>query len=75
MTGVSPHNLTFLVPFLVVGSAVIGWNVLCTELGVEFGGSIFGKGGIVGRILGGVEEGVEIDWDGVRDFFGMVEGI
>ena len=78
MTGISPHNLTFLVPFLVVGSAVVGWNILCTELGVEFRG-IFGKTGIVGKILGDVEEGWEIDWDGVRDgvmeFFGMVEGV
>jgi len=74
MTGLTPHNLTFLVPFLVVGSAVVGWNVLCTELGIEFTG-VFGKAGIVGRILGGVEEGIDIDWDGIREFFGMVEGV
>jgi hypothetical protein len=73
ITGITPHNLTFLVPFLVVGSAVIGWNVICTELGIEFTG-VFGKAGIVGRILGGVEEGIDIDWDGVREFFGTIEG-
>jgi hypothetical protein len=71
MTGISPHNLTFLVPFIVVGSAVVGWNVLCQELGVEF--SLFGKAGILGKVLGGAEE-FEVDWDGVREFFGMVEG-
>jgi hypothetical protein len=74
MTGLSPHNLTFLVPLLVIGSAVVGWNVLCVELGIEFSG-IFGKGGIVERVLGGVEEGWDIDWDGVREFFGMVESV
>lgn len=74
MTGITPHNLTFLVPFLVVGSAVVGWNVLCTELGIEFTG-IWGKAGIVGRILGNAEEGWDVDWDGVREFFGMVEGV
>ena len=76
ITGLSPHNLTFLVPFLVVGSAVVGWNVLCTELGIEFTG-VFGKAGIVGRILGSVEDGtgIDIDWDGVREFFGMVENV
>ena len=73
MTGFSPHNLTFLVPFLVVGSAVVGWNVLCKELGVEFTG-IWGKAGLVGRVLGNVDEGFEVDWDGVREFFGMIEG-
>jgi len=72
MSGLSPHNLTFLVPFLVVGSAVVGWNVLCQELGIEFSG-VFGKAGIVGRVLGGAEEGWDVDWDGVREFFGMVE--
>jgi hypothetical protein len=72
MTGFSPHNLTFLVPFLVVGSAVVGWNVICQEMGIEFG--IFGKAGILGHFLGGVEEGFEVDWDGVREFFGMIEG-
>jgi hypothetical protein len=72
MTGLSPHNLTFLVPFLVVGSAVVGWNVICQEMGIEFG--IFGKTGILGNFLGGVEEGFEVDWDGVREFFGMIEG-
>jgi len=69
--GFTPHNLTFLVPFLVVGSAVVGWNVLCNELGVEF--SVFGKGGLLGRVFEGAEE-FEVDWDGVREFFGMVEG-
>jgi len=73
MTGFSPHNLTFLVPFLVVGSAVVGWNVLCKELGVEFTG-IWGKAGLVGRVLGNVDDGFEVDWDGVREFFGMIEG-
>jgi hypothetical protein len=73
MTGFSPHNLTFLVPFLVVGSAVVGWNVLCQELGVEFTG-IWGKAGLVGRFFGNVDEGFEVDWDGVREFFGMIEG-
>lgn len=73
MTGFSPHNLTFLVPFLVVGSAVVGWNVLCQELGVEFTG-IWGKAGLVGRFLGNVDEGFEVDWDGVKEFFGMIEG-
>lgn len=76
LTGLSPHNLTFLVPFLVVGSVVVGWNVLTSELGIEFSG-VWGKGGIVGRILGGAEEGWwdAVDWEGVRDFFGMVEGM
>jgi len=74
MTGITPHNLTFLVPFLVVGSAVVGWNILCAELGVEFTG-IWGKAGIVGRFLGNVDEGWDVDWDGVREFFGMVEGV
>jgi hypothetical protein len=76
LTGFSPHNLTFLVPFLVVGSVVVGWNVLTTELGIEFSG-VWGKEGIVGKIFGGAEEGWwdAVDWDGVRDFFGMVEGM
>lgn len=72
MTGLSPHNLTFLVPFLVVGSAVVGWNVICQEMGIEFG--VFGKAGILGKFLGGVDEGFEVDWDCVREFFGMIEG-
>ena len=51
----------------------MGWNVLCKELGVEFTG-IWGKAGLVGRVLGNVDEGFEVDWDGVREFFGMIEG-
>lgn len=74
ITGISPHNLTFLVPFLVVGSAVIGWNVLCQELGIEFSG-VFGKSGVVGKLLNGVEEGWEIDWDSIREFFGIIENV
>lgn len=73
MTGLSPNNLSFLVPFLVVGSAVIGWNVLCKELGIEFTG-VFGKAGVVTRVFGG-EGGFEVDWDAVGEFFGMVEGM
>jgi hypothetical protein len=70
---ISPHNLTFLVPFIVVGSAVVGWNVLCQELGIEFSG-VFGKAGLLGKVLGGAEE-FDVDWDGVREFFGMVEDL
>ena len=68
----SPHDMSFLVPFLVAGTAIVGWNVLCQELGIEFG--LFGKGGIVGKVFGG-DDGWDIDWDGVREFFGMVEGM
>jgi hypothetical protein len=73
ITGISPNNLTFLVPFLVVGSAVIGWNVLCKELGLEFTG-VFGKAGLVAQVFGG-DGGFEFDWEAVGEFFGMVEGI
>jgi hypothetical protein len=69
--GLSPHNLTFLVPFLVVGSAIVGWNVLTKELGVEFDWGT-GKHGFWGQLIHGVQEW-DVDWDGVREFFGMVE--
>lgn len=71
LTGFSPHDMSFLVPFLVAGTAVVGWNVLCQELGIEFG--LFGKGGLAGRIF--AEDGWDVDWDGVREFFGMVEAM
>jgi hypothetical protein len=71
-TGLTPHNINFLVvPILVVGSAVVGWNILCHELGMDSPG-VFGK---MGRVFGDVEEGWDFDWDAVREFFGMVEGI
>ena len=71
--GLSPHNLTFLVPFLVVGSAIVGWNVLTKELGIEFEWIGGGKDGFWMQLIHGVEEW-DVDWDGVREFFGMVEG-
>jgi len=69
--GLSPHNLTFLVPFLVVGSAVVGWNVLTKELGLEFG-EMWGKHSLLGQLIHGVEEW-DVDWESVGEFFGMVE--
>jgi hypothetical protein len=67
VTGLTPHHLTFLVPLIVVGSAVVGWNILCKELGIEFG-----KVPILRELILGAEEW-DVDWEGVREFFGMVE--
>jgi len=70
--GISPHNVGgVLVPFLLVGSAIIGWNVLCKELDIEF--EVFGEKGIVGRVVGVFEGSVEIDWDAVKEVLGFAE--
>jgi len=60
--GLDPHNLTVLIPLFVVGSAVIGWNVLCRELEIE---GFWGESGLVGLAFGAIEKGVDFDWPGL----------
>ena len=70
--GVSPHNVGgVLVPFLLVGSAIIGWNVLCKELNLEF--EMFGEKGIVGKFVAVLEGGIEVDWEAIRDVLGFAD--
>jgi hypothetical protein len=60
--GLDPHNLTVLIPLFAVGSAVVGWNVLCRGLEIE---GFWGPSGLVGLMLSAIEKGADVDWSGI----------